>query len=223
MKKFKSYLQERPNINIDSMVYASSMSEDHKDRISKNHDLFPSFSLETIPVDPPPMNSSEETTRELALLGERTLSATTGEMETFSVLDAHFTDEYMEVFDKLHIEYDPTELIEMTKQVGRIVLEVKYHFNRPRPFQLAGHHGIELSSAATESAQTPAYPSGHATQSMFLSLYYADRNPQHEDVIMSLANQVAESRIVSGLHYPTDNEAGREFARYLYTNEFVKE
>ena len=138
-------------------------------------------------------------------------------------MDTHFTDEYMEVFDRLHIDYDSVEMIEMAKQVGRVVLEVKYHFNRPRPFQLADYHGIQLSAAATESAQTPAYPSGHTTQSMFLSLYYADRNPQHEDAIMALANQVAESRIVSGLHYPSDNEAGRELARYLYTNEFVKE
>ena len=223
MKKFKSYLQERPDINIDSMVYAPTVSENHKERLSKGHDMFPSFNLSNIPLDPPPMNSSEETTRELALLGERTLSTTSEEMQMFRSLDIHFTDEYMEVFDRLHIDYDPDELVEIASQVGRIVLEVKYHYNRPRPFQLAGHHGVELDSVATESAQTPAYPSGHATQSMFLSLYYADRNPQYEDAIMSLANQVAESRIGSGLHYPSDNEAGRELARYLYTNEFVKE
>ncbi len=223
MKKFKSYLEERPSIDIDSMVYAPSVSNEHKERLSKSHDLFPSFTVENISIDPPPMNGSEETTRELAVLGERNLSASTDDMQMFRTLDIHFTDEYMETFDRLHIDYDPDEMLEMSKQVGRVVLEVKYHFNRPRPFQLAGHHGIQLSSAATESAQTPAYPSGHATQSMFLSLYYADRNPQHENAIMTLANQVAESRIVSGLHYPSDNEAGKELARYLYTNEFVKE
>ena len=223
MKKFKSYLEERPSIDIDSMVYAPSVSNEHKERLGKSHDLFPSFNVSNIPLDPPPMNGSEETTRELAILGERTLSASNNDMQLFRTMDTHFTDEYMEVFDRLHIDYDSVEMIEMAKQVGRVVLEVKYHFNRPRPFQLADYHGIQLSAAATESAQTPAYPSGHTTQSMFLSLYYADRNPQHEDAIMALANQVAESRIVSGLHYPSDNEAGRELARYLYTNEFVKE
>ena len=126
MKKFKSYLQERPSIDIDSMVYAPTKSNEHRERLTKSHDLFPSFKVSNVPLDPPPMNSSEETTRELAILGEKTLSASSDDMQLFRTMDAHFTEEYMEVFDKLHIDYDPDEMTEMAQQVGRIVLELKY-------------------------------------------------------------------------------------------------
>ena len=57
---------------------------------------------------------------------------------------------------------------------------------------------------------TPSFPSGHALQSQLISrcLEGAERPLTQRELLFGLARRVAENRIVAGLHYPLDNEAG---------------
>ena len=67
-----------------------------------------------------------------------------------------------------------------------------------------------------ESANTPAYPSGHAFQSRILAMALAEKYPQHEKRFRGLANEIAENRVIAGVHFPSDSIAGKVLADELY-------
>jgi len=74
----------------------------------------------------------------------------------------------------------------------------------------------------------PAFPSGHATQSMLMAfciihvLHDAGIKPDTPDGALfaanltALARRIARNREIAGLHYPSDSGAGRDLALALY-------
>jgi hypothetical protein len=54
----------------------------------------------------------------------------------------------------------------------------------------------------------PSYPSGHASFSAAASVFLAHRFPGEKEELYRLADEAARSRVVSGLHYPFDCDAG---------------
>jgi acid phosphatase (class A) len=75
----------------------------------------------------------------------------------------------------------------------------------------------------TISGNTPAYPSGHATQSYLLCSLIAHHYEEKREELMQLAGRIAESRIIMGVHYPSDNEFGIKIAKELMEDEAIKE
>ena len=57
---------------------------------------------------------------------------------------------------------------------------------------------------------TPSFPAGHALQGHLISklIEAADRPFVQREMLYALSQRVAENRIIAGLHYPLDNEAG---------------
>lgn len=88
------------------------------------------------------------------------------------------------------------------------VLKLKYLYNRARPYQVADIEGIEFSAIDSESAKTPSYPSGHATQSMYLAYYLTKSYPDLSSQLMALGERIAWSRVVAGVHFPSDISFG---------------
>ncbi|HKV54085.1 MAG TPA: phosphatase PAP2 family protein [Candidatus Binataceae bacterium] len=84
------------------------------------------------------------------------------------------------------------------------VAAAKDHFKRPRPF-VADH---ELSPIVKQRAN-PSYPSGHATFAYVTAILLADMVPEKAPQIFARATEYAHNRVVAGVHYPTDVEAGR--------------
>ena len=55
-----------------------------------------------------------------------------------------------------------------------------------------------------KTAETPSYPSGHATEGRFVSLYLADRVPfEHKGNIKRIGDDIGNSRQIVGVHYPS--------------------
>ena len=63
-----------------------------------------------------------------------------------------------------------------------------------------------------------SYPSYHATESMFLSLYLADKFPIYKNMFMEVSKNISNSRLISCNNYPTDILAGQTLAHILYEN-----
>lgn len=85
----------------------------------------------------------------------------------------------------------------------------KDHFGRPRPFVTAGGDA-PICTARTEAlARSPSYPSGHSTQSWAAGLILAELAPDRATDILMRARSIGESRVVCGVHYPSDVEEGR--------------
>jgi acid phosphatase (class A) len=86
---------------------------------------------------------------------------------------------------------------------------------RPRPYlSQNGDICVEKTDALAKSA---AYPSGHATLSWAWGLILAELAPDRATEILARARAYSESRVVCGVHYPSDIEAGRQNGSALYS------
>ena len=92
---------------------------------------------------------------------------------------------------------------------------MKYHYNRPRPYQVAEFYGIDLNGTTIASMKTPSYPSGHATQGYLIAEYLCLKDPHNETLYRSVGEEIAESRIIAKAHYPSDKIAGKYLANQL--------
>ena len=91
-----------------------------------------------------------------------------------------------------------------------IVKSFKYLYNRARPAEfdpetINKKNGTLLVS---ETAATPAYPSGHAIQAYYLAKILAQKFPEKTQAVMEIATKCANVRIMAGLHYPSDRDFG---------------
>jgi hypothetical protein len=91
--------------------------------------------------------------------------------------------------------------------VGKITYYKKL-YNRARPVQVAPEIVDALYST---TANTPAYPSGHALQAYYAAKLLSQWEPEKRKEWEAIAERVANIRIIAGLNYPSD----RDFARRL--------
>src|SRR5581483_6548251 len=88
----------------------------------------------------------------------------------------------------------------------------KDHFSRPRPFQRMYLRRVCDKDDAPEPEEHPmhgaSYPSGHSTHGWAVAMILARVAPDHADALMRRAEEYEESRLVCGMHFPTDLEAG---------------
>ena len=83
----------------------------------------------------------------------------------------------------------------------------KYRFNRVRPWT------IEPRLENLETPNFPAYPSGHSSNSWVAAYVYELLLPEQRDLFMRNARDMAYSREILGVHFASDSESGRVFAR----------
>ncbi len=92
----------------------------------------------------------------------------------------------------------------------------KDYFHRPRPPQrmhLVRICGQDKVPEPEEHAMHGAsYPSGHSTRGWTVAMILARVAPERADALMKRAQEYEESRLVCGMHFPTDVEAGQVVA-----------
>ena len=110
-------------------------------------------------------------------------------------------------------------IIELKKQPRDIVSYLKKLFARARPEDVAAKFGIDWKSDS-DSMETInnsySYPSGHAAQAYYVAYSLAEQYPSLQRDLLSVAENVAQSRIDRGVHFPSDLDAGRIVAQFLY-------
>jgi acid phosphatase (class A) len=92
----------------------------------------------------------------------------------------------------------------VTYEEGAVVQAGKRGFKRPRPFVLEPRIEPVVTKPTNDS-----YPSGHAMWSRVVGLLLADMLPEYSEKIMARADDFAFHRVVAGVHYPSDVEAGK--------------
>ena len=196
-------------LTIGEMTYNEGPSEKHQSRIDYPITLFNEFEM---PDRPFPGNASKQTLEELKYL-------VTQEGDEESIKEH---DDVSKVFKKKHkelgLEFNKDEVKELLKQSAKHLMELKYKYNRPRPYQLAEFYGLDVDKFNLDSMKTPSYPSGHATQGYLLGKFYSDRYPEHIGEFMKLGEDIAESRIKAKAHFPSDKKFGKELAEKLFDN-----
>ena len=112
---------------------------------------------------------------------------------------------------------------DIDKTLGYIVVKLKQHYNRPRPYQVAYYTEQDFNPFETITGNSPSYPSGHALQGWFLCMLLAERYPNEKTRLFTFAEMIAESRVALGVHYPSDNAFSRKIATKLmkYKSLFI--
>jgi acid phosphatase (class A) len=92
----------------------------------------------------------------------------------------------------------------------------KDYFHRPRPFQRLQLQRVCDKSPAlkpeTHPTQGNSYPSGHSTHGWTVAMILARVAPDRAAALLARAQMYEESRLVCGMHFPSDIEAGHELA-----------
>ena len=115
-------------------------------------------------------------------------------------------------FDTL-VKEDITTLDRMitSPKILSVVYFFKYTINRARPHQI----DESLDRLSSDTADTPAYPSGHAFQAYYLAKVLSERYPEKMSELYEVAEACALSRVYAGLHYPSDNRFSRWLVDHL--------
>ena len=116
-----------------------------------------------------------------------------------------------ELCTDLKVEYKDQYISKVSERLGSFIMELKSHYQRPRPYQVSLYTNQDFHSQPTISGHSPAYPSGHTIQAYMVCKIIAFHNPEKEKEIMEIAKVVSDSREILGVHYPSDNL----FSRYI--------
>lgn len=127
---------------------------------------------------------------------------------------------------EIGVPFTQKEAIELSntqEDVGVLVIMLKQIYQRPRPYQIAYYTNQPLHNFNTITGNSPSYPSGHALQVRFLMNIVASKHPRYKKQIRKLADDIAFTRIVLGVHYPSDNKFGTEIAEKLSNLPSIKD
>lgn len=114
----------------------------------------------------------------------------------------------------LGVEIDPTKAPALTRLLGSVEPDVdlvlnqaKAAMHRPRPF--LSNDGPICVARADWLVKSGSYPSGHSAAGWAWGLTLSRLAPDRQEAITKRALAYGESRVVCGVHYASDVEAGR--------------
>ena len=114
----------------------------------------------------------------------------------------------------LGLQLDPVQAPALYHLLSRVVVDdetvggrAKKTFKRPRPF--LDHEGPICVEREAWLAKSYSYPSGHSTFAWTAALILAQAAPDRATDILARARTYGESRVVCGVHYESDVQAGR--------------
>lgn len=118
--------------------------------------------------------------------------------------------------------YDFDYFWEIGSKVEGLIDYLKMYFNRPRPEQLAPEYGKRIVRIISDP-KTAAYPSGHSFDAWTFATILSERHPNHRDAFHAIAERVGMSRVIAGVHYPSDLHAGKKAAEWTVRNLLTEE
>ena len=87
----------------------------------------------------------------------------------------------------------------------------KDEFRRLRPYEIEPR----LEPCIEDVAGDLSYPSGHASFGYAMAYLLSEMVPERRDALLRRADEFARQRMVCGVHFRSDIEAGRAGARWL--------
>jgi acid phosphatase (class A) len=174
-------------------------------------------------LPPPPANDSAETRAELDEL-LRIQAQRTPQQAARARADARVSwQQFAEALGSSPTQLAPGRLPEVdalfrsvTSAESAWVGPGKDAFARPRPYWLEPR--LEPLLDRTRQA---AYPSGHSTWAYATALVLADMVPERRAALLARAQEYAHDRVVAGMHFPSDVEAGRLTGTVLAAQLFL--
>ena len=208
------FLFTEENIDkIKSVVYTTEPIPDERRKhilYSKTKGLLKDFNYNRFKEIPFPTNNSMQTYSELLFLRDLPQD------EEFVKVNDDIEGVFKKVCKDHNIEYPENLVNELFFASLGIILDLKYHYNRPRPSQLAKEYGINIGGIQMESMKTPAYPSGHSTQGFLIGKILQTKLPIKTDAFLQAAHRISYSRNIARAHYLSDSKMGEVLGSEMY-------
>jgi acid phosphatase (class A) len=226
-----------PNLPIDARRWETDPK--FVEKVEKIEPEFVRVPLETFKLPPCPANSSEQTRAEIDYLlrlqtsrseaeGQRALYfAPWGYRSSIKPDNPDFAVQQRNLFyvgRSIGSWFNPKDLPVTTELLGRVwrdashyLWRLKFKYARIRPYN------IDPTLKPLEEPNWAAFPSGHASYSHMLAYLYAELAPEFSDIFLTDARNIAHSREILGVHFPSDSEAGRCFGRQFVDQLFKSE
>lgn len=195
--------------------------------------------LEDFRLPDPPANSSEQTRAELNYLLTLQQQRTVLDVESSLYMAGVFYNVRATPSDSSYSQYRQN-LFHIGRSIGTwfnpdnlpltanlmasvwrdadyFIWGFKYKYLRIRPYVL------EPAIENLQETNWAAYPSGHAANSYINAYIFSELAPEFTGEFLKDAYDMAHSREIIGVHYPSDSEASRILARQLVTKLFQQE
>jgi membrane-associated phospholipid phosphatase len=147
--------------------------------------------------------------RDALLVKQAIHKRTTSDEEFFKLTDSSISYAFVGVVPET-VEH--LQAIIMQPYIMFIIQSLKYFINRARPNQIIP----SLNVLTSISANTPAYPSGHAFQAYYLALILGKKYPELQTRLDEIAEQCESTRVKAGLHYPSDGEFSKKIVSFFF-------
>ena len=108
-------------------------------------------------------------------------------------------------------DYDKKIAAKLIKESAPVILKLKKHHNRQRPYEL----DKDLKAVKMKSMNTPSYPSGHSAQGILIASVLKDKYGK-DSAFMQTAKNISDSRNMAHAHYMSDSKNGTELGKQLY-------
>lgn len=227
-----------PTEEIDKQKFVTDAQTVER-RMSRKPNYLTNVSVDDFKIPAVPANSSEQTKGEiqylLALQKRRTeedVRASLFYADVYYNLNVKPDDPTYPTFRRnlFHIGrsigswFNPDELPVTADFIARVWQDASY-FMWSLKFKYARVRPVVIDSRIKNLQETDwaAYPSGHASNSYINAYIYQELAPEFTDVFTKDAYDMAHSREIIGVHYPSDSESARIFARQFVNMLFQNE
>ena len=172
---------------------------------------------------PYPNNDGQYAFKELGSIREEMKKLQHDKVVELSVkFDEDLSGMLIETADKCGVSNPSKFIQELYKDINPIIMKLKYFYNRVRPYQLANILSYPLNPMPTVSSQSPSNPSGHTVQSRIFAEILSFRYPDQQDMLMKFADKCSKSRIIMGVHFPSDEIFGKQLSDGIILDESFK-
>lgn len=200
------------NKSINNIVYEENLST-----YKKTSKLVQEINIDYWKlIEPPPANDSSQTTQELSTVIKYANSRNVSDINLVYLVDEEPLKLFSNTMTKYNLSFPQKEFDSMYDILYEIVMDIKFFYNRARPAQLAKYYGLELDIIHTKTHRTPSYPSGHMAYGCLVASILADKYPEHSTHFWQIAERCGLARVLQGVHFPGDNEAGLKLVKQLY-------
>lgn len=223
--KVLAALSTRPgyaNQSLDTVKYPLDKAM-AADVLSLKPVYLPAVSLDDFQLPAPPANSSQQTRAELDYLLALQNSRNPEDVRS-SLYMSNVHESPSDVGRKIGYWAGPQNLpmtdslfANISRDADYFLWSIKFKYNRPRPYML------DPRIRDMEESRAASYPSGHVTYAYIHAYIYQEMAPEFTDLFIQKAYAMAHAREIIGVHYPSDSEVSRIFARkfvnLLFQNE----
>ena len=198
---------------IKNLKNSESITPIHAERIAEiPTSIVKDFDYEKYKSNPPHKNESIRTIYELINISQIESN------DEFTIKMDNLSKSFKDLCIELNLDFPKDKVTELNNVAGSIILDLKYHYNRPRPYMLAKEFEIPLDTNEIKNTtkDSPSYPSGHSTQGILIGKILQTKLPINTDAFLEAGKRISYSRNIGRAHFPSDSKLGEDIGNELY-------